>query len=109
MAISFTCACGKALKARDEHAGKKTKCPQCGAVLAILLPDLSPDFDVGWGYALDEPVPPPRSIYDDESALRPAGSAYRPRPSEAATAGRPRAGPRRRRRRSRDRARGPTR
>lgn len=84
MAISFTCACGKALKARDDFAGKKTKCPQCGAILAIPAPDLSPDFDDGSGYALDEPVPPPRSAFDDESALRPAGSAYRSRP-EAAT------------------------
>src|SRR3954447_22277098 len=84
MAISFTCACGKALKARDEHAGKKTKCPQCGAILAIPSPDLLPDFDDGSGYALDEPAPPPRPTDNDELALRPAGSTYRARPEATA-------------------------
>ena len=35
MAIVFSCTCGKPLKAKDEMAGKKTKCPHCGAVLPI--------------------------------------------------------------------------
>src|SRR5713226_4585238 len=31
MAIRFTCPCGQELQARDEHAGRKTRCPKCGA------------------------------------------------------------------------------
>lgn len=30
MSIAFTCGCGKALKAKDEWAGKTVKCPRCG-------------------------------------------------------------------------------
>ena len=33
--IAFECACGKVLKARDELAGKKTRCPECATVLRI--------------------------------------------------------------------------
>lgn len=35
MAIDFECACGKKLKSKDEYAGKKTKCPVCGAALLV--------------------------------------------------------------------------
>jgi DNA-directed RNA polymerase subunit RPC12/RpoP len=35
MSIRFKCTCGKALKAKEEHKGKRTKCPFCGAVLQI--------------------------------------------------------------------------
>lgn len=36
MSINVTCgSCGKKLKARDESAGKKVKCPGCGDVLLI--------------------------------------------------------------------------
>ena len=34
--IAFACPeCGKRLEIRDEHAGKKAKCPGCGAVLTV--------------------------------------------------------------------------
>jgi hypothetical protein len=33
--IIFQCACGNPLKAREELAGKRTKCPKCGAMLTI--------------------------------------------------------------------------
>lgn len=33
--IQFTCPCGKALHAQDEHAGRTTRCPACGRDLAI--------------------------------------------------------------------------
>ena len=29
--ISVMCECGKRLKAEDRHAGRRTKCPNCGA------------------------------------------------------------------------------
>ena len=35
MAIAFACACGKSLHAKDELAGKKTRCPGCGSILTI--------------------------------------------------------------------------
>ena len=59
MAISFTCACGKALRASDDQAGKKTRCRQCGAILAIPVPEYAPDFDDGSAYVLREPDPRP--------------------------------------------------
>jgi hypothetical protein len=33
MPISVTCRCGKRLRVKDELAGKRVKCPACGAVL----------------------------------------------------------------------------
>lgn len=35
MTISIQCACGKKFRAKDEHAGKRTKCPDCGRTLTI--------------------------------------------------------------------------
>ena len=33
--IRVVCTCGRAFKAEDRHAGKHTKCPECGADLTI--------------------------------------------------------------------------
>jgi hypothetical protein len=38
MAIDFECPCGKKLKSKDEYAGKRTKCPLCGAGLLVPQP-----------------------------------------------------------------------
>jgi hypothetical protein len=38
VAIVFSCGCGKQLRARDEFAGRKIKCPGCQAVLLIPAP-----------------------------------------------------------------------
>ena len=35
MKIKVRCDCGKTLVASDELAGKKTKCPACGAVIRL--------------------------------------------------------------------------
>src|SRR5438309_7718385 len=35
MAIAFSCACGAGLSVPDSMAGKKGKCPTCGALLAV--------------------------------------------------------------------------
>ena len=35
MPIPFACTCGKRFTAKDEHAGKQSKCPACGALLTI--------------------------------------------------------------------------
>ncbi len=40
MSIRVSCnGCGKELKVRDEAAGKRVKCPDCGGVIAIPEPD----------------------------------------------------------------------
>ena len=50
MKIRVRCDCGKALVASDQLAGKKTKCPACGAVIRLPLLDAEPgpsvSFDV---------------------------------------------------------------
>lgn len=38
MPITFHCQCGQRLSARDELAGKATKCPKCGSQLTIPAP-----------------------------------------------------------------------
>jgi hypothetical protein len=35
MAITVECGCGKRFRVKDEHAGKRGRCPSCGAVVAI--------------------------------------------------------------------------
>lgn len=35
MPIKFRCTCGKVLAARDEHAGRRAKCPTCGTVVEV--------------------------------------------------------------------------
>ena len=43
MLISLRCSCGRALKLKEELAGKKVRCPQCQAVLTVRLP--KPEVD----------------------------------------------------------------
>ena len=38
MPITVTCSCGKRFRVRDEHAGKRGKCPSCGAAVTIPAP-----------------------------------------------------------------------
>jgi len=38
MAIEFQCTCGKALRVKDEHGGKKARCPACQKVLFVPPP-----------------------------------------------------------------------
>jgi hypothetical protein len=40
--IKFECPCGKSLAAELWHAGKKTKCPKCGAMLTVPVPPTKP-------------------------------------------------------------------
>jgi RsiW-degrading membrane proteinase PrsW (M82 family) len=62
-------------------AGKKTKCPQCGAIVEVPSPDAAaPDTD----YALNEPAP----AVDDEYGLRPASQII-PAPRSEPRAPRP--------------------
>jgi hypothetical protein len=35
MAITFSCSCGKEITVKDQFAGKKGKCPACGAIMQV--------------------------------------------------------------------------
>ncbi len=72
MPIIVTCDCGAKLRAQDEHAGKKTRCPRCGALLVIPADggDRPPDV---------EPVeeePPRRGVVAPPPAPRPSRASY---------------------------------
>src|SRR5205085_12642300 len=41
MTIKFICSCGKHLRARDEMAARRSRCPRCGAPVGI--PSLKPN------------------------------------------------------------------
>lgn len=56
--IEFDCACGTTLRVRDEHAGKKARCPGCGQVVSVPSGDA---FS----------AKPARPRDDDEPARRP--------------------------------------
>src|SRR4051812_16293453 len=89
MAITFACDCGKTLRARDELAGKKARCPQCGSVRIIPQPEVSAAAEEDDIYGLQDPEPrpaPSQSLHRDETALRPASSSTAPtrRPAPAA-------------------------
>ena len=39
MPISLECKCGRSFRARDEAAGKRVKCPDCGAPVLVPAPE----------------------------------------------------------------------
>ncbi len=78
MAISFVCVCGKSLNAKDELAGKKTKCPGCGVILTIPAPEPAPVDDDAIASFLLQPEnkpPPPHSGVARSASLKPDSSA----------------------------------
>src|SRR3569832_2855117 len=46
MAIVVSCGCGKQLRARDDMAGKKAKCPGCNTILRVPEKEFDPEQDV---------------------------------------------------------------
>lgn len=53
MPIDVRCKCGKTLEAKDEHAGKRAKCPKCGQVL--IIPGTPwPTYDVFISHSADD-------------------------------------------------------
>src|SRR6266851_1143367 len=62
MPISFACACGQRLRAKDEWAGKRIKCPKCGTPCTIPTDD-----DANSTYQVaNTPVPQRRSVDEQE-------------------------------------------
>lgn len=65
MPIAFACECGKSFSVGDEHAGKRTKCPKCGAALTVPTPTAPEMSDEDKAFAAledapDYPRPAPR-------------------------------------------------
>lgn len=57
MPITLNCLCRKTLRVPDASAGKRAKCPACGAVVSIPAPpepEAEPVFEV-----VEEPAPAP--------------------------------------------------
>ena len=46
MSILVTCECGQQFQTRDENAGRRAKCPDCGRELLVPKPAQSPNDDV---------------------------------------------------------------
>jgi RsiW-degrading membrane proteinase PrsW (M82 family) len=58
MAISFVCrGCGKSIRAPDQFAGKRARCPGCKLVVTVPVP--APADDPGYEVVNDVPVPSP--------------------------------------------------
>ena len=62
MPIKARCACGRSLRARDEFAGKRARCPTCGRTVQI--PGKSPEpaaaaagSEPDWWESKPEPMP----------------------------------------------------
>jgi hypothetical protein len=46
MSITFSCECSKTFNVADDLAGKRTKCPACGASLLVPSPGQPGEFEV---------------------------------------------------------------
>ena len=75
MSILVGCTCGKQLRVKNEHVGKKVKCPSCAEILEVPVP--APTHDL----ADDEPdartpghAESRTSAREDRSASRPAAT-----------------------------------
>ncbi len=73
MGIEVTCdGCGRTMKAKDEAAGRRANCPDCGAIVEIPFGSDKPIFD-----AVEEPAWDARS--PEASAAAPDSGDSRPR------------------------------
>jgi hypothetical protein len=96
MAISVSCTCGKTLSVKDELAGKRGKCPACGAMLSIPVPVLAQPVAKSaeieeWGLAPldDEPKPakttPVKPAATKSGVTNSAASVAKPQAQGAST------------------------
>ncbi len=60
MAITFTCACGREITVKDGLAGRRGKCPACGQVVVVPLPE-EPETVVPETQAVEEAVAVPEA------------------------------------------------
>ena len=67
MAIVFNCECGRQLQVRDEHAGRRVKCPACGEeTTAPSAAAIQPEASAPYSPAA-QPERRARRFEDDES------------------------------------------
>jgi hypothetical protein len=62
MPIQLTCSCGRKLQAQDEHAGRRVKCPACGAEMTVP----KADEDAVQPAEVTEPAKPRRATVPDD-------------------------------------------
>lgn len=58
--VDYTCVCGKQMRFKAEHAGKKTKCPDCEATI-IVPSSAEDDVEEYDDHEVEEPAARPRS------------------------------------------------
>ena len=75
MPIHFTCNCGKKLTVADDRAGKRAKCPKCGAVSAVPQADTGGVEPVEYEIEVVDDVPSPASSAAKAPAKAPARGA----------------------------------
>lgn len=78
MPIQVRCECGKSLQAKDEFAGRKVKCSQCGKILRIPAPADRGNPAVTPTVALTTPAP-----VQAKATPAPANVVARPAPEIA--------------------------
>ena len=69
MPITFNCGCGKTLRVPDANAGRRAKCPACGAVVNIPTPEPEPVLEV-----VEDPeavAPPPAPLAPPKPYAKP--------------------------------------
>jgi hypothetical protein len=77
MSFLAQCACGKSFKVKDEYAGKRGKCPQCGDVVTIPRPS-APVVP-----ASTRPAAPKPSAGSRPTTPKPAARPSGPKPAAA--------------------------
>lgn len=88
MAIVFQCNCGKSLKAKDELAGRRVKCPDCETILHVPAPQATEPEPDAYGLHEEEPAPPPRVTAPSQPTFQPAKASART-PARASAASKP--------------------
>src|SRR5580698_1106631 len=91
MPIAFNCACGKSFSVKEEFAGKKTKCPACGAALIVPAVSSSPSSEDDAFRLLESEEtaeqaerPPPRYDWRRPLDASPASAPQTPTPTPPA-------------------------
>jgi hypothetical protein len=92
MAIPFTCTCGKSIRVKDELAGRKARCPDCGTAFTIPVPQKPSTEDEAGDFLLadspkeehltqarESPTKPPET----KKAFRPGAVPNPPAPAPA--------------------------
>jgi DNA-directed RNA polymerase subunit RPC12/RpoP len=87
MPISLSCDCGRKIRVKDEHAGRKVRCPACGIVLEVPVPEMEVEVEGDASdYSITEtpkskppPLPKSKAPVDEQISDR----KPLPRPSRA--------------------------